>query len=127
MRPFSPAYGPTSRLSTPRRRALASTTTGFCDSCGEVETRDHFLYACPAYDTLRTRLTRQLGARRLPRPSILLTTTTFARPLLRFITASGRFPTLHQAVEATEDAGADARPRRMVQARGTRVREEEQR
>ncbi|GAA6025605.1 hypothetical protein JCM10207_001483, partial [Rhodosporidiobolus poonsookiae] len=48
--------------------------TGLCDFCGELETRDHYLYSCPAYDTHRTALTRELGARALPPPSILLST-----------------------------------------------------
>ncbi|GAA6026449.1 hypothetical protein JCM10207_003299, partial [Rhodosporidiobolus poonsookiae] len=91
------------------------------------ETRDHYLDACPAYNNLCTRLTRQIGARRLPRPSILLTTATFVRPLLRFLFDTGRFPTLHQVVEDVEDAGADARPRRTAQERATQVREEESR
>ncbi|GAA6025251.1 hypothetical protein JCM10207_006240 [Rhodosporidiobolus poonsookiae] len=68
-------------------------------------------------------MTRQIGAQRLPRPSILLTTVAFARPLLRFVIATGHFPSLHQVVEDVEDTAADARPRRTAQERATQVRE----
>ncbi|GAA6025910.1 hypothetical protein JCM10207_006871 [Rhodosporidiobolus poonsookiae] len=145
--PFSPAPTPSQYLRLAlRAHALALTTTyhalqltvltdfsalnaakarfgvhpaGRCDSCGADKTRDHYLYACPANDNLRTRLKRQIGARRLPCPPILLNTTTFARPLLRYIIATGRFLTLHQTVEDVEDAAADARSRRTAQERAT--------
>ncbi|GAA6024253.1 hypothetical protein JCM10207_006974 [Rhodosporidiobolus poonsookiae] len=99
--------------------------TGLCNFCDELESRDHFLYTCPAYNTHRSALKRELGARALPPPSILLSTTGLVRPLLRFITATGRFPTLHQVVEDAKDAGEDAQARGTVPERATRVREEE--
>ncbi|GAA6022742.1 hypothetical protein JCM10207_008087 [Rhodosporidiobolus poonsookiae] len=96
-----------------------------CNSCSADEMRDHFLYACPAYNAIYATLTRQIGARHLPRPSILLTTIAFVRLLLRFITATGRFLTLHQIVGDVEDAGKDTQARRTPQERATRVREVE--
>ncbi|GAA5959568.1 hypothetical protein JCM10213_008943, partial [Rhodosporidiobolus nylandii] len=76
---------------------------GLC-ACGERETREHFLLSCPLYALPRRALLRELRLRDLPPLRALLSTVAFARPLLRFINATDRFPRFYVAVEE-EDEG----------------------
>ncbi|BGP18758.1 Pre-mRNA-splicing helicase BRR2 [Rhodosporidiobolus nylandii] len=78
---------------------------GLCP-CGERETRDHFFLSCPLHTLPRHTLLRELCLRDLPPLRALLSTPVFARPLLRFINATDRFPRFYAAVEE-EEGGAE--------------------
>ncbi|BGP13554.1 Pre-mRNA-splicing helicase BRR2 [Rhodosporidiobolus nylandii] len=75
---------------------------GLCP-CGERETRDHFLLSCPLHTLARHALLGELCLRDLPPLRTLLSTPAFARPLLRFINATDRFPRFYAAVEEEDD------------------------
>ena len=72
--------------------------TGLCE-CGEEETRAHFLLACPLYAAPRAALVRATGKDDLPPLATLLSDLDLARPVLRFVNDTGRFPRLHEAVK----------------------------
>ncbi|GAA5959828.1 hypothetical protein JCM10213_008730 [Rhodosporidiobolus nylandii] len=78
---------------------------GLCP-CGERETREHFLLSCPLYTLHRRTLLRELRLRDLPPHRALLSTVAFARPLLRFINVTDRFPRFYAAVKE-EDEGEE--------------------
>ncbi|BGP20463.1 hypothetical protein JCM10213v2_008618 [Rhodosporidiobolus nylandii] len=78
---------------------------GLCP-CGERETREHFLLSCPLYTLHRRTLLRELRLRDLPPLRALLSTVAFARPLLRFINVTDRFPRFYAAVKE-EDEGEE--------------------
>ncbi|GAA5960384.1 hypothetical protein JCM10213_001740, partial [Rhodosporidiobolus nylandii] len=86
-----------SPLAAPLHRAHLH-PDGLC-GCGERETRAHFFLSCPLYTAPRRVLRQELRLRDLPPLPALLSTAAFARPLLRFINATDRFPRFYAAVE----------------------------
>ncbi|GAA5857551.1 hypothetical protein JCM9279_000211, partial [Rhodotorula babjevae] len=72
--------------------------TGLC-KCGEEETRAHFLLACPLYAAPRAALVRATGKDDMPPLATLLSDLALARPVLKFVNDTGRFPRLHEAVK----------------------------
>ncbi|KPV74401.1 uncharacterized protein RHOBADRAFT_66605 [Rhodotorula graminis WP1] len=72
--------------------------TGLCE-CGEEETRAHFLLACPLYAAPRAALVRATGKDAMPPLATLLNDLALARPVLKFVNDTGRFPRLHEAVK----------------------------
>ncbi|GAA5854175.1 hypothetical protein JCM9279_006164 [Rhodotorula babjevae] len=72
--------------------------TSLC-KCGEEETRAHFLLACPLYAAPRAALVRATGKDAMPPLATLLSNLALARPVLKFVNDTGRFPRLHEAVK----------------------------
>ncbi|GAA5960217.1 hypothetical protein JCM10213_001329 [Rhodosporidiobolus nylandii] len=85
-----------SALAASRHRARQH-PSGLC-KCGERETREHYLSACPLHAAARSTLLRKLRLRSPPPLAALLSTAAFTRPLLRFINATDRFPRYYAAV-----------------------------
>ncbi|GAA5964689.1 hypothetical protein JCM10213_001771, partial [Rhodosporidiobolus nylandii] len=94
-----------SPLAAPLHRAHLH-PDGLCP-CGERETRDHFFLSCPLHALARRALLRELRLRDLPPLHALLSTSAFARPLLRFINATDRFSRFHTAIEEADDGEED--------------------
>ncbi|BGP16191.1 hypothetical protein JCM10213v2_004187, partial [Rhodosporidiobolus nylandii] len=85
-----------SALAASRHRACQHPSR-LCE-CGERETREHYLLACPLHAAARSTLLRELRLRSPPPLAALLSTAAFTRPLLRFINATDRFPRYYAAV-----------------------------
>ncbi|GAA6045055.1 hypothetical protein JCM8097_004349, partial [Rhodosporidiobolus ruineniae] len=74
---------------------------GECESCGDLETREHYLYHCPTYAQQRATLLSALPTPSLPPLSTLLSSTAFLPSLLTFLNTSDRFPPFHHPLQHT--------------------------
>ncbi|GAA6044449.1 hypothetical protein JCM8097_004729, partial [Rhodosporidiobolus ruineniae] len=81
---------------------------GECESCGELETREHYLYHCPAYAQQRADLLSSLPSRTLPPLNTLLSSGPFLPALLSYITATDRFPSFHHPLQLAHTTTAAA-------------------
>jgi hypothetical protein len=68
--------------------------------CGEQETREHILAACPLYDDARHSLLKHLRLRKPPSAGALLGNLYYRDALLDFLDRTKRFPRLAKAQEA---------------------------
>ncbi|GAA6045088.1 hypothetical protein JCM8097_001170 [Rhodosporidiobolus ruineniae] len=82
--------------------------TGDCDSWGELETREHYLYHCPAHTHARLDLLSACSTRDLPPlPTLPTPPPPALQPaVLCFINSTNRFPTYHQIVNTGTSGGA---------------------
>uniref|UniRef100_A0A0K3CQ65 BY PROTMAP: gi/342320283/gb/EGU12224.1/ Pol-like protein [Rhodotorula glutinis ATCC 204091] n=1 Tax=Rhodotorula toruloides TaxID=5286 RepID=A0A0K3CQ65_RHOTO len=67
--------------------------------CGEEETQEHLLLACPLYNNARHSLLKHLRLRKPPTAGALLGNLIFRNSLLDFLNHTGRFPRLATAQE----------------------------
>ena len=91
-------------------RRIGKHPTGACE-CGALENRRHFLLDCRLLARPRAQLLREIGKRSLPPLATLLSDPNLARPLLRFVNASGRFPRLHEVVKDAPGKGGGDKAR----------------
>ncbi|BGP41169.1 hypothetical protein JCM10449v2_005140 [Rhodotorula kratochvilovae] len=83
---------------------------GLCDCGAAIETRAHFLLECTLHAAPRAALLRELHLRTMPPLERLLSDPARARPLLRFINSTDRFPRLYEVVDAAQDGTRPAPP-----------------
>ncbi|GAA6044447.1 hypothetical protein JCM8097_008031, partial [Rhodosporidiobolus ruineniae] len=88
---------------------------GECTHCGELETREHYLYHCPTYAQQRTDLLSALPTRSLPPLATLLSSAAFLPALLAYIYATNRFPAfyhplIHPHASASASTACQAPP-----------------
>ncbi|BGP43091.1 hypothetical protein JCM10449v2_007109 [Rhodotorula kratochvilovae] len=76
---------------------------GLCDCGAAIETRAHFLLECTLHAAPRAALLRELHLSTMPPLERLLSDPARARPLLRFINSTDRFPRLYEVVDAEQD------------------------